>query len=82
MADELNVYADEKVLEEVLRLVADSTRTVAVSMFFSWEWDKWPADPVADLEAWRRRGVERAFVSLGSDDMPRRLEQLAALNAS
>lgn len=78
-ADELNVYAETATLEAVREVIGRSGRQVDVSLFVAWEWDKWPADPVAELDAWQRRGVERAFVSLGSDDMPSRLAQLAPL---
>lgn len=81
-ADELNIYADEAVLARTRELIKDSGRTVAISMFFSWEWDKWPADPVAELMRWRELGVERAFVSLGAADMPSRLSQIAPLATS
>ena len=77
-ADELNVYADEAVFEHASALAAGSPRDVAISMFFSWEWDKWPGDVCAELDRWRGVGVERAFISLGSADMPDRLEQLAS----
>jgi alkanesulfonate monooxygenase SsuD/methylene tetrahydromethanopterin reductase-like flavin-dependent oxidoreductase (luciferase family) len=77
IADELNVYADEAVLMQTLELVAGSPRTIDVSMFFSWEWDKWPADPAGELQKWQTLGVERCLVSLGSTDMVMRLQQLA-----
>jgi alkanesulfonate monooxygenase SsuD/methylene tetrahydromethanopterin reductase-like flavin-dependent oxidoreductase (luciferase family) len=78
-ADEVNVYADEVVLARTRDLITISGRDVAVSMFFSWEWDKWPADPAAELARWRDLGVERVLVSLGGADMPGRIEQLATL---
>ena len=78
-ADELNVYADEEVLSRTHQLIERSNRAVDVSMFLSWEWDKWPANPAAELKRWQDLGVQRAFVSLGAADMPARLEQLAQL---
>jgi alkanesulfonate monooxygenase SsuD/methylene tetrahydromethanopterin reductase-like flavin-dependent oxidoreductase (luciferase family) len=76
-ADELNIYGDEDVLKRVTDLVNASGRTVDVSVFFSWEWEKWPADPVAEISRWRDLGIERVFVSLGSNDMLQRMEQIA-----
>jgi alkanesulfonate monooxygenase SsuD/methylene tetrahydromethanopterin reductase-like flavin-dependent oxidoreductase (luciferase family) len=78
-ADELNIYGEVALLDRVRELIAASGREVHVSMFFGWEWEKWPADPLAELSRWRDLGVDRAFVSLGANDMPRRLEQIAGL---
>jgi alkanesulfonate monooxygenase SsuD/methylene tetrahydromethanopterin reductase-like flavin-dependent oxidoreductase (luciferase family) len=81
-ADELNIYADEEVVRRAQAAIARSGRDVTTSMFLSWEWDKWPVDPIAELERWNALGVERFFVSLGADDMPARLDQLGALVAT
>jgi alkanesulfonate monooxygenase SsuD/methylene tetrahydromethanopterin reductase-like flavin-dependent oxidoreductase (luciferase family) len=78
-ADELNVYADEAAVEHARAAIAQSGRDVSLSLFLSWEWDKWPAHPAAELERWPKLGVERFFVSLGDADMEGRLEQLAPL---
>jgi alkanesulfonate monooxygenase SsuD/methylene tetrahydromethanopterin reductase-like flavin-dependent oxidoreductase (luciferase family) len=76
LADELNVYADEALVREA-RAAADAAgRSAAVSLFLSWEWDKWPADPAGELARWADLGVDRACVSLGSDEMVRRIEML------
>ncbi|MDP8928377.1 MAG: LLM class flavin-dependent oxidoreductase [Actinomycetota bacterium] len=80
-ADELNLYADASVVAQAQKIVSDSGREIDLSLFLSWEWDKWPANPTAELEAWRARGIGRVFVSLGSRDMPDRLRQLAPLLA-
>lgn len=77
-ADELNVYADEAVFAHVNQLAADGDRDVPISVFLGWEWDKWPADPASELDRWRHLGADRVWVSLGGDDMPSRLQQLAA----
>ena len=82
VADELNIYAETNTLAGVRDVVAASGRQVDVSIFFAWEWDNWPADPLAELGSWRSQGVGRAFVSLGSDDLPGRLRQLAPLLGS
>jgi alkanesulfonate monooxygenase SsuD/methylene tetrahydromethanopterin reductase-like flavin-dependent oxidoreductase (luciferase family) len=78
-ADELNLYADEAVVSRAQDQIARSGRGVDTSLFLPWEWDKWPADPVSELDRWHSLGIERCFVSLGSDDMPARLEELAPL---
>jgi len=78
-ADELNAYADGPTVEFVSNAIAASGRNVALSIFLSWEWDKWPSDPVGELNRWQDRGIERFFVSLGARDMSRRLDQLAPL---
>ena len=78
-ADELNVYADEAVIRDAQALAARSGRDVSMSLFLSWEWDKWPADPAGELRRWQELGVERALISLGGADMPARLEGLADL---
>ena len=76
LADELNVYADEALVREA-RAAADAAgRPVEVSLFLSWEWDKWPADPAGELARWADLGVDRACVSLGSDDMVRRVDAI------
>lgn len=77
-AVELNVYAEEALVTQARRLAADSGRHVPISVFLGWEWDKWPADPVSELDQWRHLGVDRVWVSLGADDMPSRLRKLVA----
>jgi alkanesulfonate monooxygenase SsuD/methylene tetrahydromethanopterin reductase-like flavin-dependent oxidoreductase (luciferase family) len=77
VADELNVYAEPELVAEARELAAALERSVAVSVFLSWEWDKWPADPGAELDAWEERGVARACISLGGPDMVSRIAQLA-----
>jgi alkanesulfonate monooxygenase SsuD/methylene tetrahydromethanopterin reductase-like flavin-dependent oxidoreductase (luciferase family) len=78
-ADELNLYADPVIVESAAALVAQSGRDVTLSLFCDWSWSSWPADPQAELEPWRQRGIDRFFVSIGGDDMPARLEKLAPL---
>ena len=76
VADELNVYADDAVLAEARAAIEASGRDVALSVFLSWEWDRWPADPAGELERWAERGVDRACVSLGGPDMNGRIASL------
>jgi alkanesulfonate monooxygenase SsuD/methylene tetrahydromethanopterin reductase-like flavin-dependent oxidoreductase (luciferase family) len=78
LADELNVYADVALVQEAQAAADASGRDVAISVFLSWEWDKWPSDPVGELARWADLGVERACVSLGSDDMVARIGALTA----
>ena len=79
-ADELNVYAGPGLVEEASDVVRPDGTRPAVSVFLSWEWDKWPADPGAELAALEARGAGRAFVSLGAElpEMLRRISVLAA----
>ena len=81
-ADELNVYAGPGLIEEAGAVVRPDGAKPAVSVFLSWEWDKWPADPEDQLEALEARGASRAFVSLGADlpGMADRISVLAAAN--
>lgn len=78
VADEVNVYADEAVIDRARRAVQAQPRPVDLSVFVSWEWDKWPADVGRELDRLAARGVDRVFVSLGSGDMPARISELAA----
>jgi alkanesulfonate monooxygenase SsuD/methylene tetrahydromethanopterin reductase-like flavin-dependent oxidoreductase (luciferase family) len=78
-ADELNLYADAVIVDHAVDLIAQSGRDVALSLFWDWSWDNWPADPQAELDPWRQRGIERFFVSIGGADMLARLEKLARL---
>ncbi len=79
-ADELNVYSGPGLIEEAAAVVRPDGSNPAVSVFLSWEWDKWPADPAEQLEALGARGASRAFVSLGADlpEMVRRISVLAS----
>lgn len=81
-ADEINVYADAEVVATAREVAAGVAASPAVSVFLSWEWGKWPNDPAGDLRRWHERGVDRACVSLGADDMAHRIEILAEVGAS
>ena len=81
VADELNLYADEALVNEARDLVRESGRSIALSVFLSWEWDKWPDDATDKLARWAELGVDRACVSLGGADMPARIETLTAAMA-
>ncbi len=77
VADELNLYAEPELVNEAARLVAEGRPSIALSVLLSWEWDKWPAEPEAELASWQARGVARVCVSLGGPDMPERVNRLA-----
>jgi alkanesulfonate monooxygenase SsuD/methylene tetrahydromethanopterin reductase-like flavin-dependent oxidoreductase (luciferase family) len=77
IADELNVYGDGP-LEAAREAIAASGRAITLSASLSWKWEKWPVDPSAELAAFEERGVERVFISIGSNDMPVRIASLAA----
>ena len=82
LADELNVYAGPGLIEAArTEPRGDGDEGPAVSVFLSWEWDKWPEDPTAELAALAGRGAARALVSLGAtrDEMARRIERLAEI---
>ncbi len=80
-ADELNVYAGPGLIEEASAVARADGTSPAVSVFLSWEWDKWPADPAAELRALEARGATRAFVSLGAE-LPGMLERISILAAA
>jgi alkanesulfonate monooxygenase SsuD/methylene tetrahydromethanopterin reductase-like flavin-dependent oxidoreductase (luciferase family) len=77
LADELNLYADEALIHEARAAIEATGRTIGLSVFLSWEWDKWPTDPAGELRRWADLGVERACVSLGGPDMPARIGAIA-----
>ncbi len=58
-ADEVNVYADEKMIREAYREVEASGRKIAVSAYV---WD-WREDIEEKLKEWEQLGVERTFVT-------------------
>jgi alkanesulfonate monooxygenase SsuD/methylene tetrahydromethanopterin reductase-like flavin-dependent oxidoreductase (luciferase family) len=76
LADEVNVYAEPELVAEARESVTASGRPISVSVFLSWEWDKWPANPSSELEAWESAGVDRACVSIAGPDMEHRIEAL------
>ena len=81
VADEINIYADAELARDARAALAaqgPDARSVALSVFLSWEWDKWPADPASELDEWAGRGIDRACVSIGGADMLDRIRILAA----
>lgn len=76
--DELNVYDGPGLIEEAGTVTRSDGSRPSVSVFLSWEWDKWPADPVAELRALEERGATRVFVSLGAE-LPEMVERISAL---
>ena len=79
-ADELNVYAGPGLVEAAAAVQRPDGVRPSVSVFLSWEWDKWPADPAGELRALEQRGASRAFVSLGAG-LPEMVERIQALAA-
>ena len=75
-ADEINVYADEKLLDDARKMIAASGRPVALSAlrFFGGyaQGQSWPADLRGELAKWEAQGVERLFVNIGPGADPRR----------
>jgi alkanesulfonate monooxygenase SsuD/methylene tetrahydromethanopterin reductase-like flavin-dependent oxidoreductase (luciferase family) len=81
-ADEINVYHDPVLIREARTLIEEGRRPIGLSVFLSWEWDKWPADLGAAIEALEGLRVDRAFVSVGADDMVARVTELARIGGS
>jgi alkanesulfonate monooxygenase SsuD/methylene tetrahydromethanopterin reductase-like flavin-dependent oxidoreductase (luciferase family) len=82
VADEINVY-DDADLTATARAAADaSDRSVTVSVFAAWDWDKWPADPRGEIDRFAAAGVDRVFVSIGGEDMVERVRTLAGLTTN
>ena len=81
-ADELNLYSEPALLEHAREVMARAGRSVDISVFLGWEFDRWPSDPARELERWAALGVDRAFINVGSPDMRDRLSQLVAVNAA
>jgi alkanesulfonate monooxygenase SsuD/methylene tetrahydromethanopterin reductase-like flavin-dependent oxidoreductase (luciferase family) len=77
VADELNVYVEQPVVDAARSAIERSGRPITLSTFVDWSWDKWPSDPKAEIER-VGDGVDRLFISLGGTDMPDRLRQLVA----
>ncbi|MDQ3879942.1 MAG: LLM class flavin-dependent oxidoreductase, partial [Chloroflexota bacterium] len=77
-ADELNLYSDPALFDDAREAVERSGRSVDLSVFLGWEFDKWPADVEGELGRWAERGAGRALVNVGGDDMPDRIRRLAA----
>jgi alkanesulfonate monooxygenase SsuD/methylene tetrahydromethanopterin reductase-like flavin-dependent oxidoreductase (luciferase family) len=78
-ADELNLYDDPALIAEATSVVADSPRPIALSVFLSWEWEKWPADDEAQLERFAAAGIDRAFVTVASQDMVATVRRLGTM---
>lgn len=77
LADELNVYPEPALIDAARSAAGRGPDPMAVSVHLDWSWDKWPADPRGELEALASRGVDRAFVALGAEDIRTRITALA-----
>ncbi len=58
-ADEINVYADEAIIQFAREEILASQRAVALSLFV---WD-WPENIVEKVALWEQSGVERTFLT-------------------
>jgi alkanesulfonate monooxygenase SsuD/methylene tetrahydromethanopterin reductase-like flavin-dependent oxidoreductase (luciferase family) len=82
VADEINVY-DEVDLIRLARETAEAaSRPIDVSVFGAWDWDNWPADPKVEVARLEEAGVDRIFVSIGGEDMVRRVRELAVISGT
>lgn len=75
-ADELNLYEDLALIADARRMSGDAGRAPRISVFLSWEWEKWPEDPRRAIETLAGGGVDRVFASVAGDDMLDRIETL------
>jgi len=78
-ADEINVYAEERLVQYAIAALGRLDRKVDLSVLVSWEWDKWPAEAIDKLQAWEGPGIDRVWVNIGSFEMVDRLETLRPL---
>ena len=78
-ADELNVYDDVAVIAAAADAAARADRPIGLSVFVSWDWDHWPADPRAELRRLADSGVGRVFAAVGGPDPVGRISELGAL---
>ncbi len=77
-ADEINVYRDEALVAYAQTTIAESGRSVDVSVFL--HWDRWPDNLHAEVQRWADQGVARAVVNIGYDaDLAQRVAELAAI---
>jgi alkanesulfonate monooxygenase SsuD/methylene tetrahydromethanopterin reductase-like flavin-dependent oxidoreductase (luciferase family) len=75
-ADELNIYSDHELLTYVQAAIAQSGRSIDVSVFLHWQ--EWPQNLRDELARWAERGVARAVVNIGYNaDLSQRVTQLA-----
>ena len=79
-ADELNVYADEALVQLAVERIHASGRDIGLSMYRHFDYGAWPADIAGDLRRWHALGVGRVFVNVGyGDDLAGRIRELAAI---
>jgi alkanesulfonate monooxygenase SsuD/methylene tetrahydromethanopterin reductase-like flavin-dependent oxidoreductase (luciferase family) len=80
VADEVNVYDEPGIIEAAV--ANRDAGGPAVSVFTSWDWDKWPDDVAGELRRLEATRVDRVLVSLGGADMPERIAALAAASTA
>jgi alkanesulfonate monooxygenase SsuD/methylene tetrahydromethanopterin reductase-like flavin-dependent oxidoreductase (luciferase family) len=78
-ADEVNLYDDRALIAAAGDAIQASGRPLRRSVFLSWEWEKWPADPEAALVDLASRGIDRAFVTLAAPDILDRISTLGRI---
>jgi alkanesulfonate monooxygenase SsuD/methylene tetrahydromethanopterin reductase-like flavin-dependent oxidoreductase (luciferase family) len=66
-ADELNIYAEETVLEYARDQIRTSGRLVDISIYRHFEWNEWPDDIADALSPWNAPDIARVFVNVGFD---------------
>jgi alkanesulfonate monooxygenase SsuD/methylene tetrahydromethanopterin reductase-like flavin-dependent oxidoreductase (luciferase family) len=78
-ADELNIYAEEALLDSAREALARAGRDIPISVYLHWY--PWPENPRAELAKWAALGMSRAVVSLGFDlDIAARVGELAEVS--
>jgi hypothetical protein len=76
----VNVYDEPEIIEAAV--ASRDAGGPAVSVFTSWDWDKWPGDVAGELRRLDAHRVDRVLVSLGAADMPERIAALAAASTA
>jgi alkanesulfonate monooxygenase SsuD/methylene tetrahydromethanopterin reductase-like flavin-dependent oxidoreductase (luciferase family) len=77
-ADELNIYADNAILQFAREQIRESERDVSISVYQHYEWDQWPDDLADALAQWNETGISRVFVNIGFDwNLAGRVRELA-----
>jgi alkanesulfonate monooxygenase SsuD/methylene tetrahydromethanopterin reductase-like flavin-dependent oxidoreductase (luciferase family) len=77
LADELNLYDDPALITDARSRLVDAGLATSISVFVSWEWDRWPEDVARELDRLADAGVDRVCVSMGAAAMLPRIETLA-----
>ena len=77
-ADELNLYSDPELVKEAQQIVAESGRSVELSVFYHPQ--TWPANLRDELARYAQLGVDRVSVNIGYDmNLSQRVAEIAAI---